>query len=183
MPRACRSWPRSFLSRLVGPVTFSLHGQRGDPADPLAEFAPTLAAVLALKQRAIAETGEEPAVPGRERVHVRVERTVDHPPGAGALPAVDLRIRRAAPVRPERAGGSRDEPAVRIGRVDGQGPGVASVPPGVRFLPAAAAVAAPGSAIAAGLVGAVWSARMPGQAVHVPGRLGAMIAERRAAVF
>ena len=56
--------------------------------------------------------------------------------------------------------------------------GLARHPP----CPAAAAVAAPGGAVAAGLVGAPRSARMPRQAVHVAGRLGSMIAERGAAV-
>src|SRR5512132_2584230 len=97
----------------------SLHGERGDPADPLAQLAPALAVVVAFEQRAVAQTGEEPAPVGRERVDVGVERALDRPPGAGALPAVDRRVGWAAPMRLERAGGRRDEPAVRIGRVDG----------------------------------------------------------------
>src|SRR5829696_4290190 len=169
------AWPQ--------PDGSTLHGQGGDPADLFVQLGPALAAVLAVEQRAVAQTGEELASSGRKRVDVGVERARDRLPGAGALPAVDRRVGRAAPVCLERAGGRRDEPAVRIGRVDGQRPGVAAVSPGVRPVPAAAAVAAPGGAVAAGLVGTPPCARMPRQAMDVAGRLGPMIAERGAAVF
>jgi hypothetical protein len=104
----------------------TLHGQGGDPDDLLVQVGPALAAVAALEQRAVAQTGEELALSGRKRVDVGVERARERLPGAGALPAVDRRVGRAAPVRLERAGGRRDEPAVRVGRVDGQRPAVAS---------------------------------------------------------
>src|SRR5215217_160244 len=86
-------------------------------------------------------------------------------------------------MRLEGAWGRRHEPALRIGRVDGESPGVAALSPGIRPVPAAPAVAAPGGAVAAGLVGPSWSARMPRQAVHVAGCLWSVIAERAAAVF
>src|SRR5215208_2300073 len=86
-------------------------------------------------------------------------------------------------MRLERARGRRDEPAVGIGRVDGEGPRVASASPSFRLVPAATAVSAPGGAVAASLVGTPWSARMPRQAMHVTGRLRAMVAEGGAAVI
>ena len=42
----------------VARVATSFYGQRGDPAGPLAEFGPTLAAVFGLKQCAVAQAGE-----------------------------------------------------------------------------------------------------------------------------
>src|SRR5204863_8510804 len=68
-------------------------------------------------------------------------------------------------------------------RVDSEGPRVAAVSTRVRPVPAVAAVAAPSGAVAAGLVGAAKNAWMPREAVDVAGRVRAMIAERRAAVF
>src|SRR5207249_2923753 len=70
-----------------------------------------------------------------------------------------------------------------ICRVDSEGPGVAAGSTRVRPLPAVAAIAGPGGAVAAGLVGAAGNAWMPREAVDVAGRVGAMIAERRAAVL
>lgn len=51
------SGPRSFTERSPVVAT-SFYGQRGDPAGPLAEFGPTLAAVFGLKQCAVAQAGE-----------------------------------------------------------------------------------------------------------------------------
>src|SRR5215208_5963361 len=161
----------------------SLHGQCGDRTDPLAELVPAFAAVLAPEQRAVAQTGEQLPGCGRERVDMGVKRALDFLPGAGARPAVDRGVGWAAPMRLEGAWGRRHEPAVRIGRVDGESPGVAALSPGICAVPAAPAVAAPGGAVAARLVGPPRSARMPRQAVHVAGRLGSVIAERVAAVF
>src|SRR3954469_10120924 len=107
-----------------------------------------------------------------------VERALDRPPGAVALPAVDRRVGRLAAVGLERAGRRRDEPAVGVVRVDGERPGVAALPPGVSPLPVLAAVTTPGGAVPARLVGAARSGGVPGEAVRVAGGAGPVVAER-----
>src|SRR5687768_12750345 len=157
VPKPTSQMRSGFTTRPAGiaclePDGSTLHGQGGDPGDLLVKLGPALAAVPALKQRAVAQTGEELALSSRKCVDVGVERALDRLPGAGALPAVDRRVGWPAPMCLERAGRRRDEPAVWIGRVDSEGPGVAAVSPGVRLVPASAAVVAPGGAVAAGFV-------------------------------
>ena len=69
------------------PAGTSLHGQRGDPADLLIQLGPALAAVLAVEQRAVAQTGEELALSGRERVDVGVERARRSPARGRSAPS------------------------------------------------------------------------------------------------
>ena len=89
------------------------------------------------------------------------------PPGLLPYAAEDARLRVAVAVRPEGAGAGRDEPAVRVHRIDRHRPCVVSVAALVGRLPGCARVCRVRGSAAARLVRAPLGARVPGQRVHV----------------
>ena len=148
--------------------------------------APGVAAVAALPELPVGQSGEEAAVGGDERVRHRGQRLGQ--PAAERLPRlsvaapVDARLRLAAAVRGEGAGARGDVPALGIVGVDCDRPRVVAVAAVVRALPRLPRVHAERGAAAARLVRAARLARVPGERVHVRLRVGAVVLPGVAAV-
>src|SRR5258708_33191293 len=120
---------------------------------------PRLTTIVAPQQRAVTQPGEEAAVSARERVDVRVERALYLLPVTVGAPPVHGRVRAAAAVRLERSRRGGDEPELGVVGVHGERPGVAALATRVGRVPRHAAVAAPGCAVATGLLRAAGHGR------------------------
>ena len=143
---------------------------------------PRLTAVATVQDAAVRHPRDQRPVDRGERIRHRIPGQVQRPPGA-VLPDIEAPDGVLARMCRPRARGGRHVPAVRIGRIDRQGPAVAMVTSGVDGLPADAAVAAPSRPVTGGLIGAPLRGWVPGKAVRIALCPGPVVREAPAAVL